>query len=268
MKVSIVTISYNQAEFLRRTIDSVLNQDYKDIEYIIVDPGSKDGSRELIESYRSRIALAVLEPDQGPSDGLNKGFAFSTGEILAFLNSDDVLFPGAVSAAVRLFSQHPEVDVVSGHAKILDSDERVLRRTYSDRMSAVKYVYGGVTLIQPSTFFRRTAFQRVSGFNVNNHICWDGELFFDMAMAGCKFVRSDEIWSGYRLHSGTITLSTDLVEKRRELDAMMFHRVFGRKMNRMDQAMCQIVRFWKHLMNPRDSIQRILEGPIAGRQTQ
>src|SRR6266702_5290058 len=116
LKVSIVTISFNQAAFLERTILSVLNQDYSNIVYIVVDPCSTDGSRELIKRYESRIARTILDPDKGAADGLNKGFGAATGDIFGFLNSDDILYPGAVSAVVSVFIKSPATDVVSGHA--------------------------------------------------------------------------------------------------------------------------------------------------------
>lgn len=244
---------------------SVLNQDYGNIEYIVVDPGSTDGSRELIEKYRSRISRTLFEKDQGPADGLNKGFSLSKGAVLGFLNSDDILHSNAVSAAVEFFAKHSDVHVVSGSAEIIGPDDRVLRRTYSDRMSALKYVYGAVTLIQPSTFFRRTAFERVSGFNVMNRISWDGELFLEMAMAGCRFGVSNEIWSAYRLHRGTITTSRVLTQARKELDDQLFRRVVGRERRRFDEGIGALFRLWKHLANLRDTKERIFRGPIAGR---
>ncbi len=123
--VSIVTISFNPAEFVERTILSVLAQDYPDIEYIVVDPGSTDGSREIIERYRPRISKIILRPDHGAADGLNGGFAEATGEIFGFLNSDDMLLPGAVSSAVAFLEKHKEIDVVSGHSSnLVGPDDR------------------------------------------------------------------------------------------------------------------------------------------------
>ena len=237
IKASVITISFNQADFLERTIRSVLDQDFQNIEYIVVDPGSTDGSRDVIKCYESRIARTILEPDRGAADGLNKGFAAATGDILSFLNSDDVLFPGAVSSAVRFLSAHPAVDVVSGHAKVIGPDDRVLRLVYSDRMSVTRYVYGSVALIQPSTFFRRTAYERTKGFNPANPSNWDGELFLDMAMAGCRFARSPDIWSGYRLHAQSITGSKKLEETIRRVDQEQFLRIMGRRRNRLDKGL-------------------------------
>jgi len=265
LKVSIVTISYNQRKFLERTILSVLNQDYPNIEYIVVDPGSTDGSRELIDQYGSNISKTIFEADQGPADGLNKGFKNSQGAVLAFLNSDDVLHPGATSAAVRFLRARPGTDVVSGNAEIIDKDDRVLRRTFSDRMSTRKYVYGAVTIIQPSTFFTRIAFEKTAGFNVMNRVSWDAELFLDMAIAGCNFGLSNEIWSGYRLHAGTITTSRNLAQARKEIDDQHFRRVIGRNRLWIDDRISTILRVWKHLTNPRDTAERLIRGPIAGR---
>src|SRR5208337_2217771 len=101
----------------------------------VVDPGSTDGSRDLIKQYESRITRVILEPDKGPPDGLTKGFAAATGEICGFLNSDDVLYPGAISSAVKYLSEHPAVDIVSGAANVIGPDDRILRRVYSDRMN-------------------------------------------------------------------------------------------------------------------------------------
>ncbi|MCB1155752.1 glycosyltransferase, partial [bacterium] len=88
MKVSVVTLSFNQADYLERAIRSVVEQDHDDIEYIVVDPGSTDGSRDIIERYRDRIATVITDPDKGPPDGLNKGFAAATGDIYAYMNAD------------------------------------------------------------------------------------------------------------------------------------------------------------------------------------
>ena len=266
IKVSIVTISFNQIDYLERAIRSVLEQDYPHIEYIVVDPGSTDGSRALIRQYESQIARAVFESDRGPAEGLNKGFEAATGDIFSFLNSDDVLYPGAVSAAVRYLTRHPKTDVVSGHAKVIGPDEHVYRLAYSDRWSAIKHIYGGAVLIQPSTFFRRSAFDRAGRFNPENLANWDGELFFDMARAGCRFGRSDEIWSGYRLHPNSITASKRLEDGRRSVRIRQFRELLGRDPKDWDRSIGLMFRCWKHLTNPRDAMQRLLRGPIFGRE--
>lgn len=268
LRISIVTISYNQAEFLERTIKSVIAQEYPAIEYIIVDPGSTDGSREIIQRYRSIISTVIYERDSGAADGLNRGFAVSTGDVLGFLNSDDVLYPGAVSNAIAFLNSNQDVDVVSGHAKIIDRHDKVLRLVYSDRMSVKKYLYGSVVLMQPSTFFRRSTFLKAGGFNVDNKATWDGELFLEMARAGATFELCDTIWSGYRLHSQSITSSRKMEQNAAADYNRIFRLIVGRNFNRRDKVLQILFRGWKHLANPRDTYERILRGPIYGRTTE
>lgn len=207
MKLSIVTISFNQARFLDEAIRSVLEQDYPDIEYIVVDPGSTDGSREIIEQYRERIDHIIFEPDEGPADGLNKGFERATGDIYAYLNADDILLPGAVSLFMEYFENHPHVDVCSAHGFKINGGGEVMGRTFSHRFDPRAYVFGACVLVQQSTFFRAAAFRMVGGFNKANRVSWDGELWFEMALADCRFSRMNDFLSCFRMHEESITVS-------------------------------------------------------------
>src|SRR5260370_19773287 len=263
-KVSIVTISFNQVEFLERTIRSVVDQDYPDIEYIVVDPGSTDGSRDIIECYKSRIARVIYEPDRGPADGLNKGFACATGDIFALLNSDDVLLPGAVRSAVS-FLESNNVAVVSGHAIAIDAEDRKLRTAYSEPFSLKMFAYGACVLVQPSTFFRREVFERVQGFNVENKAIWDGELWVDMALSGARFALADEVWSGYRLHSQSITSSHKLRQLREENNRRIVRKILRRGSRGADRLVRNACRVRHHLRNPRALYERIVRGPIYAR---
>ncbi|MCU1242320.1 MAG: glycosyl transferase, family 2 [Candidatus Acidoferrum typicum] len=263
-KVSIVTISFNQGEFLERAIWSVVEQDYPDIEYIVVDPGSTDGSRDIIERYRSRIARVIYEPDRGPADGLNKGFARATGDIFGFLNSDDVLFPGAVRNAVAFLNSN-EADVVSAHATVIDAEDRHLRMAYSEPFSLRMFAYGACVLVQPSTFFQREAFERAQGFNVENRATWDGELWVDMALSGARFTLADGVWSGYRLHSQSITSSRKLLQQQQDDQKRMFRKILGRDSGGADRLVAHACRVRKHLRSPRALYERVVRGPISGR---
>ena len=264
-RVSIVTISFNQAEFIERTILSVLTQDYLDIEYIVVDPGSTDGSRDIIERYRSRISKIILRPDRGAADGLNNGFAEATGDIFGFLNSDDLLLPGTVSSVVSFLHRHKGVDVVSGHSNLIGPDDRFLRHLYSDRMSVNRSIYGGVILIQPSTFFRRGIFDRIGGFPVENRICWDAEFFLKLALAGGKFALKDEFWSAYRIHSQSISSSRSNAKPIQQAQAEIFSRVKGRYPRSADRLLACGYRILRHILNPLDTWERIRRGPVSGR---
>ncbi len=263
-KVSIVTISFNQAEFLERTILSVVEQDYSDIEYIVVDPGSTDGSRDVIERYRSRISRVILEPDRGPADGLNKGFARATGDIFAFLNSDDVLLPGAFRSAVAFLNSN-DVDVVSANAAIIDAKDRHLRMGYSEPFSLMMFAYDACTLFQPSTFFTREVFERARGFNVENKSCWDAELWVDMALSDARFALADEVWGACRLHRQSITSSRRLEKQIQADQRRLFNKILGRDSKGIDRLVAQACRVRKHLRSPRALYERVVRGPISRR---
>jgi len=267
MRVSIVTLSFNQAQFLERALTSVLIQDYPDTEYIVVDAGSTDGSRELLARYDTQIHRLILEPDRGPADGLNKGFSRATGAIFGFLNADDVLLPGAIRTIVDFFETHPNVDVVSGHSIILDENDNSLRLGYSDRFSLTGYAYNSVVLMQASTFFRASSYNLTKKFNIDNKVAWDGELFVDMALTGARFARINHVLSGFRIHPGSITSSGRLAEMGGEYRKRMFHRILSRQPRVMDRILFGGFRLFKHLTNPRATVERFRYGPIDGRHT-
>ncbi len=262
MKISIVTISYNQAKFLETAICSIIEQDHGDLEYIVVDPGSTDGSRAIIERYKNKIAKIVYEPDSGPADGLNKGFAHSHGAILGFLNSDDVLESRALSRVVQYFEAHPDVEVISGHSWIIDGDGNVMRRFFSDRYSLTMAAYSSSILSQASTFFRAEAFQRAGGFNIENRSNWDGELFVDMALSGARFYLVPEFWSRYRVHGEGITGSGKLQALHKVHQDRMFRKIMGREPNSWDRFLALGARTARKFSNPSDTIERLRHGPI------
>lgn len=266
MKISIVTISFNQAEFIERTITSVLSQKQDvDLEYIVIDAGSTDGSREIIEKYKDQIDQIIFEADEGPSDGLNKGFSLAHGELYGFLNSDDILYPGALKASVDYLTHHPEKDVISGHAYIIDVNDLILRKSFSQPMALNQYAYGACIINQPSTFFRKQAFDKTKGFNKENRCNWDGELFVDMALAGAKFATLNGFWSGYRLHSVSITASTKLDKAMHDFNDRMFEKIMGRPRQKFDHYFSILYRAWRFINNPMALWERLTKGKIYGR---
>jgi len=184
--VSIITPSYNQAEFLERTIRSVLAQDYARIEYIIVDGGSTDGSVEIIKRYEAKIAKWVSEPDQGQSDAINKGFRMATGEIVAWLNSDDLYFPDAVSTAVRCFQQQPSLGLFYGDCVFLDRQGQFLRYfTEVESYSRFRLCNCTDFIMQPTTFFKRETLVSVVLLDASLHYCMDWDLWCRLSKSGC-----------------------------------------------------------------------------------
>ena len=208
MKFSIVTISYNQDRFLQATIDSIRVSAPHQLQYVIVDPGSTDGSRERIERQRDRFDRILFEKDRGPADGLNKGFAVCDGDIYAYVNSDDTLTPGALDAVARHFELHPETDVLFGSVKMVDIDGKpVLRGRTPDRFDLRRFADGLCYVWNPSTFIRREAYLRAGGFRIENNVHWDGELVMDLALSGAKMAYTKDVLGTYRLHQLSMTVS-------------------------------------------------------------
>jgi len=208
MKFSIVTISYNQNRFLQETIDSIRVSASHELEYVIVDPGSTDGSRQTIENNRQHFHHVLLDPDRGPADGLNKGFAVCTGDVFAYVNSDDTLVPGALASVAGHFARHPETDVLFGAVKMVDIDGRpVLRGRTPDRVDLRRFADDLCFVWNPSTFIRREAFLKAGGFRVENNVHWDGELVVDLALSGARMAYTNEVLGTYRLHHDSMTCS-------------------------------------------------------------
>ncbi len=197
--VSIVTPSYNQAQFLAETIQSVLHQDYAPLEYIIIDGGSSDDSVNIIRRYASRLAYWVSERDAGQADAINKGWQKITGDIVAYLNSDDVYMPGVVRQVVEFFDAHPDVDVVYGDRIVIDAQSRVQEIVPSREFSLDTQI--AESLPQECVFFRRRALDAVGLLNPELHYLMDYDLWLRMLRAGMKFQHVPQAWAKYRIHT-------------------------------------------------------------------
>ncbi len=250
MKFSVVTISFNQGQYLEDALSSVLTQNYPDVEYIVVDPGSTDGSRKLIQRYSDRLAHVVLEPDRGAADGLNKGFRRASGEIFGFLNSDDMLLPGAIEAVSRIFEQDPDCDIVMGNGFMIDAGGKVIRRIQAAGFTVNRYFYGAATWLQQSTFFRRRVFEAVGGFNAGNRSCWDGELMVEMLSIGAKVLYLDRDLSLFRVHPHSITGSKRHKQMMKADIDRMFWRAAGRRWTVLDTVRSCIFRLERVLTHP------------------
>jgi glycosyltransferase involved in cell wall biosynthesis len=201
-RVSIVMPSYNHAPFLRAAIDSVLSQEYPALELIVIDGGSRDGSVEILQSYGDQLRF-VSERDRGQADAINRGFALITGEILGWLNSDDLFLPGAIARVVRAFGEHPEAEFVYGRGWEIDESGRIIEESGVLTFDLWRLIHQRNFIQQPSCFFRRSLFERVGPVDANLHYVMDWDLW--IRFAGARGVSVDEFWSCNRVHKDNKT---------------------------------------------------------------
>jgi glycosyltransferase involved in cell wall biosynthesis len=210
--VSIITPSYNQARFLEETIRSVLDQDYPNLEYLIVDGGSEDGSVEIIERYASRypdrLTWWASEKDQGQTDAINKGFARAKGEILAWLNSDDTYLPVAVTEAVAFLQAYPEMGMVYGDANLVDAAGQWIGRFPARQTDYRRLRRGYVHIPQQAAFFRAALWRRVGPLDPTFYFAMDYDLWVRLARVS-RLQYYPRLWANFRLHQTGKSVAND-----------------------------------------------------------
>ena len=204
--VSIVTPCLNHAEFIEETLLSVLTQDYPNIEYIVVDGGSTDGSVDIIRKYEPRLSTWVSEPDHGQADAINKGFRMASGEIIAWINSDDLYAPGAVSKAMARFAEKPDLALFYGDA-VFTSRQGNFRRYFTEvePFHAFRLLNCSDFIMQPTTFFRRDRAEELGYLKPDLHWTMDYDLWCRFAARGWEFHYEPEIIAANREYYGTKT---------------------------------------------------------------
>jgi glycosyltransferase involved in cell wall biosynthesis len=198
-KISIVTPSYNQGEFLERTILSVLNQNYPNFEYIIIDGGSTDRSVEIIKKYGKYLTYWVSEKDNGQAHAIYKGFEKSTGQFLAWLNSDDTYLPGAFFKIVKAFQKYTKANLVFGNIYFSNEYDKIIGECRFTKVSINNLIYEDLSLGQQSTFWTKDIYNKVGGINPRYDFCMDFDLFTRIASFKPLFYISEYIAS-FRLH--------------------------------------------------------------------
>jgi glycosyltransferase involved in cell wall biosynthesis len=207
-KITIVTPSLNQGPFVEETIKSIIDQEYPNLEYFVMDGGSTDRTVSILEKYDEHIDFWTSAPDKGQAAAINQGFARANGEILAWLNSDDTYELGALAEVAKTFQQHPHVDVISGRCRVWygDSRDRLIDpsplRCLDDFLKIRSNWMNGRLITQPEAFFRRTAFERIGRLREELHYCFDACMWIDMAKLGCSFHSVDQHWANLRIHDG------------------------------------------------------------------
>lgn len=207
--VSIVTPSFNQAKFLEATIQSVLEQDYPRIEYIIVDGGSTDGSVDLIKKHEGGLAWWVSEQDKGQTDAINKGFNRATGDILAWINSDDTYNPRAVGQAVKYLIEHPEVGMVYADCDYVDEDGNAIGKFPAAQTDYRRLRQGYVHIPQQTMFFRAKFWKELGPLDPSFYFAMDYDLWTRIAKhAPLKYI-AGQTWANFRIHDLGKTTSAD-----------------------------------------------------------
>lgn len=202
VRFSVVMPSFNQARFISRSLNSVINQEYEGVELIVMDGGSQDGTREILERYSQRIAVWRSERDQGQSDALNKGFRCASGEVFGWLNSDDLYLPGALHHVAQIFGAHPEVELVYGDWLTIDGNDRVIEHCPALAPSRTRLVTEGFFCNAQAMFWRRSLQERVGEFDTRLHYTMDYDLMLRMisAAGAHAFFRTDRPLGCFRLH--------------------------------------------------------------------
>lgn len=260
VKISIVTNAFNQADYLATAMSSVLSQDWPEVEYLVVDPGSTDHTSKIIRAFENRYPKRIIhitECDNGPADGLNKAFARATGDLFCYLNADDFYLPGCFRAAVQAAENFPEAAAIYADGYKADKEGNVVRRVISTRFSARRFVYGGALVLQQSTFYRAEAFRAVGGFNTQNKTSWDAEILLDMSLRSMRLVHIAGYWSVFRIHPDSITGSQRLAEESRRTHARYFKTVTGRERRVLDKTLAKFVLGYTLLTQPRRLVARV-----------
>jgi glycosyltransferase involved in cell wall biosynthesis len=203
-RISVITPSYNQAQYLEQTIESVLSQDYPNLEYLLVDGGSTDGSADIIRRYESRLAYSASERDKGQTDAINKGLRHATGDILAYLNSDDYYLPGTLKAVAEHFRLHADVDLVHGRCRYVDKDGTKVGeqfgeiQTYCQMLDLWNVWWNRRQFVQPEVFWTRRVTEKVGPFREELHFVMDYDYWLRVLRVGGQISRLDRELACFR----------------------------------------------------------------------
>jgi glycosyltransferase involved in cell wall biosynthesis len=203
-RISVVTPSFNQARYLERTILSVLDQGYPNLEYIIIDGGSTDGSVEIIRKYEDRLAFWVSEADRGQAHAINKGLLMATGDWVGWQNSDDIYYPGCFSSLVAAASRYAAAGLIIGNMNLLDPDDKLLRDLKYVRPTYHSILAEGMRLTNQAAFWRKEVHQEIGYLDESLSCGFDYDWFLRLLRVR-RAAHVNRTWGGLRLHDQTKT---------------------------------------------------------------
>jgi glycosyltransferase involved in cell wall biosynthesis len=205
--ISIIMPSFNQSSYLEEAICSVLDQKYSALEFMILDGGSTDGSQGIIERYSDRLAYWYSQPDKGQTEALINGFEKATGDLLGWVNSDDVLLPGCLQSIARTYEAHSEGGLFGGNYVLIDPAGRVIRCKRHPSNPARFARYGLFAVNQPGSFFKRQDYQAVGGLHQELQYIMDTDLYVRMMLNGTQFFHTGTYLAGFRKHPSAKTVA-------------------------------------------------------------
>jgi glycosyltransferase involved in cell wall biosynthesis len=203
-KISVITPSYNQGQFLERTILSIINQDYPALEYIVIDGGSADNSVEIIKKYEMHLTYWVSEKDKGQTDAINKGMRKATGEIVCWINSDDILIPEALNEVARYFNRHPNVEFLNGLTVRIDKDDKILGigHILNNKWFHKRGMYN---ISQQGMFWKKYIFEKIGELDETFHYAMDTEWIIRLYENKIKMAIINKPLGAIRVHESTKT---------------------------------------------------------------
>ena len=256
LSISVITPSLNQCGYIEKTLRSVLSQDIPDLEYVVVDGGSTDKTLEILNRFTPELRW-ISEGDRGQADAVNKGIRATNGEIIGWLNSDDIYYPGALGKVAALFERYPHMDVMYGDAWYIGADDEIIT-PYATEAWNPERLKGTCYLCQPAVFFRRRVVDRFGFLDVRLGYCMDYEFWLRLSEGGARFLYVPEMLAGSRLHPSAKSLAVRM-KAIQETNRMLL-RKFGHV---PDQWLLSYARIWLNRRGVRRAEGGRLDSPVG-----